>query len=669
MNFNNLKKECLVIDIETSSHFNDGREINIKSDFETYVLMAQCKWFGAYSYKYDKYFYLNAKKYRTQICDILKDHKILVGFNNEDFDCEILLNNNLLLKDDKHIKVDCMTILGKSNFKNKQGFSYKNRGELMDYKFKKNSLEHMAQIMQIETQKGNIDYKIFSKDSWSEDEQKEIITYLESDIKANKQIFDKLWDYWKPFTDLLDYKNIKNLSWIRSSIASLTYKSVCYSLNVKPEFNDASNKKIEEMGGRVIEPRVEEKTRVWYIDFKSLYPHIMCMFNLFAEVDKDTKNAWHGNKLFQVKGYYNIDSQHKLSEIVQEKLKERIKLQKNDPKSPMIYTYKIFLNSLYGIVRSSIFKHVHTPNSGWDCCWLGQQIHKFTEEKMEALGFEIIAGDTDSLFLYTNRENYNTKEYVKECLQQIINEIFDNVPFPIKTFNIDIEKYIDYIMFPFDNQPIVHEELRQKLTASIEVNGYIKALDENDKKIIIQEDTGKIIKQGNKWITVRKGKKKNYTYIYTENGEKKVKLVGLPIIKDNATKLGIMIYEEILKKEIIKNNNAKFIKENINNIISEYLKKDNIMKVISIEYKVKPFSTYKTESIQAQISKNYLNEEEGVISLVKNNKIGKVGKGSKYCTIEEAESNNLQIEDLDLEKLYNELDPFIKYEVKELNNV
>jgi len=96
------------------------------------------------------------------------------------------------------------------------------------------------------------------------------------------------------------------------------------------------------------------------------------------------------------------------------------------------------------------------------------------------------------------------------------------------------------------------------------------------------------------------------------------------------------------------------------------LKNEDIMRMISIEYNVKPAKSYKNQSsIYAQISVGYLNEEEGVISLIKNNKIGKAGKKSKYCTIEEARENNLQIEDLDLEKLYNELAPFIKEEVLE----
>jgi len=658
MNIEDLKKDCLIMDIETSSHFHGGKEVDIRSNFETYVMLAQCKWFGAYSYKYNKYYYLNLKKDRHLVYNLLKEHKFLVGFNNEDFDYRILLNNNLVHETDKHLNIDCMTILGKSRFKTNSGYAYKNKGELMEYNFKKNSLKHMAEVMKLDIQKGEIDYKIFQKDEWTKEEELEIIKYLEADIKTNKQMFEKIWDYWKPFTELIYENDIKNLSWIRLSIASLIYKSACYLLDIKPEYGDSGE--FEEMGGRVIEPRLEEKEGVWYIDFASLYPHIFCMFNLFAE-SHNKFTDWHGNDLFQVRGYYDVSKPHKLSIAVQEKLKQRQELKKNDPDNPMIYTLKIWLNGLYGITRSPIFKNVHTPNCGWDCCWLGQQIHEFAEDEMKIFGFETISGDTDGLMVYAIDEKHNNREYIKECLRKIINKILENVPFPVKTFNIDIEEYLYYIMYPFSDQPIVDKEIRIKLKEG-EVEGYIHALDEKDKKIIINETNGKIIKKGAKWGTQRKGKKKNYMYIYKEGNKKEIKLVGLPIMKDNATALGIKIYNEVLKEEILQNNNAKFSQEKIHNIISEYLKKPDIMEIISIEYRVKHFSSYKNpNSIYAQISKLYFNEGNGTIKLIKNNKIGEVGKGAKYCRINEALSNKLCIEDLDLEKLHNELNPFIEY--------
>jgi DNA polymerase elongation subunit (family B) len=402
----------------------------------------------------------------------------------------------------------------------------------------------------------------------------------------------------------------------------------------EPTYSEQS-KSSEEMGGRVLLPKYEEINDVWYVDFQSLYPHIFCMFNLFNEKDpKIYDNLWHGNDFFKVKGHYDVSNKHILAGHVSKLLKQRVELKEKDKKHPMVYCLKIFLNGLYGVIRSSIFEKVHTPNAGWDCCWLGQQIHEFVEKQMIDYGFEIIQGDTDSLFCKALDEKNNNIEYVKKCLNEIVMIINDNVPFPIDTFKLNIETYIDYLMCPFSEQAI------------------------------IDEATGKNKKEGNRLIKERKGAKKNYLYIYKDKeGKSDVKLVGLPIIKSNATKLGIKIYEEVLKPKILEQKTAKFKREFVDNILNEYLQREDILKLIAREFKVNPAKTYKLKSqIQSQISQGYLDGGSGVIELIKNNKVGKAGKGQKYCTIKEAIENKLTYKDIDLEKVYNEIEPFIKFE-------
>jgi hypothetical protein len=186
-------------------------------------------------------------------------------------------------------------------------------------------------------------------------------------------------------------------------------------------------------------------------------------------------------------------------------------------------------------------------------------------------------------------------------------------------------------MFPFDDTPIVGED-------------------------------GKNIKENNRLVLERKGRKKNYYFIYKDKNEIKVKIIGLPIKKENATELGMKIYKESLEPEIIKNNRAKFSKNFINNIINEYLKKPEIIQLLSQEYKVNSSSTYKTNCIQKQISDAYFNGKEGVIRLVKNSRVGKCGKGTLYATVEEASNAKLTREELDLNKVEQELSPFVLFE-------
>jgi DNA polymerase elongation subunit (family B) len=637
-----IRKSTLVFDIETSAFYPDGREVDIKTNFDDYVSRAKVKWFGCYSYKYNQGYYLNAQQEPNEILKLLSEHDVLVGFNSEEFDFPILANNGFTNIEKRYLQVDCMAILGTSNFKNRKGYAYKGRGALMDYKFTSNSLRCIAETMKLDHLKGDIDWRIFQKDTWTEEEVVEIKKYLYNDVMATKQMYEKLWYYWIPFAELLNEKNIYDLSWIKSSIASLTYKAACRIMNVEPTYSE-NGRVAEEMGGNVYLPKYEELRGVWYVDVGSLYPHMFTMANLPAEEilpesAASHRKIWHGNAVFQVKGYYDISKWHPLSEYIYTKLKERMYLKEHDKDNPMVYTLKIFLNGLYGIFRSPIFEKIHTPNCGWDCCLLGQQVQALIKEMLEQFGFEVVMGDTDSCFFIAKEGTDNSKEYVQECLTQIADIIKDNLPFPVDTFKIGIEHYLEYLMVPFSDQPIVGED-------------------------------GKNKKEGNRLIKERKGKKKNYLYIYKDKDETKVKLIGLPLIKDNATPLGMKIYEEILKPEIIKNNRAKFSKSFLEVTINDYLKKSEVMNLVAIEYKVNAFASYKTNCIQAQISQAYLDNQEGIIHLVKNNKIGKVGKGQKYCTIQEAINEKLTIAELDLEKVWNELEPFIEFKEEKFFDV
>ena len=78
--FPHILNRCLVFDIETSAFDEVGREINLFVNFDRYVERAEVKWFGAYSYKHEKYFvYTHNDTYK--IIDLMSEHSVLIGFN------------------------------------------------------------------------------------------------------------------------------------------------------------------------------------------------------------------------------------------------------------------------------------------------------------------------------------------------------------------------------------------------------------------------------------------------------------------------------------------------------------------------------------------------------------------------------------------------------------
>jgi DNA polymerase elongation subunit (family B) len=587
------KSQALVIDIECHA------DVDINTPL--YVEEAKIKWIGIYSYAQDKYYEVliaNKDNNKNKLIDFIAEHDTLVSFNGDNFDLPILKNNGLITN--QWMKsVDVWKILG-----NDEAKGCKNRGKLMGYDFKNNSLKAMAEEMGLPVAKGGIDYRIFAKDKYSPEEIAEIKKYLHADIEITKLMFDKLYQFWQPFTELISEKNKNNWSWLKCSIASLVYKVYCNLMDLPEEYGNGI--KDRGIGALVIEPTVQEETNIYYVDVVSLYPHIIAMFNLLSQ---DANNDWHGNDVFKVNGKYNDKEQHKGVKIISSMLKKRAELKKNDKANPMIFVYKLFLNTFYGILRNPAFKHTYNEIAGEDCCRIGQEINRIMQRMFAEKGYKIIAGDTDSNFIKPLQNQ--THQQVEQDLQDVVDYINKYALFPQPTFKIAIEHKIDYIMF---------------------------------------------VKDGDKTL------KKNYVYIWSDRaGDKHVEVMGLPVIKSSATMLGKLILDKHILPRMKLENIGKFDKTWFDEIINAELT-GNIA-LIAQEYKCQPYNDYSLagkHSIWAQISKTYLDGKGGYIKLITNKNVGKVGGGLKYCTVEEAATHGLTMQDIDLGKLMNELAPFMK---------
>lgn len=594
-----LKNKSLILDIETWSDYD------IKSNFDMYVNTAKVRFVGMYSYITNKFYNIRVTDdSRDIIKRFIERHDTIITFNGDGFDIPIL-KNNYMYPNKNLISLDMNIILGN----NKQR-GHKLRGMLMGYKFKDNSLRTIAKTMNLDVQKGDIDYKIFQKQSYTPHELDEIFKYLKADVEVTKQMFEKTYDFWLPFVNMISKDNIKKWSFLNVSIASLVYKTICNLAYLPEEYGEHGEK--QDIGGRVIEPKVEEARNLWYFDITSLYPHLYVMFNLSGEV---YIGGFSGNDMFKVNGCYNNTEQSRVTKVIYDILKERIRLKKEDPDNPMVYALKIVINTIYGCSRSPVFKSLYTPNAGVDCCLLGQQVHRFMEEELKNKGYDVVAGDTDGLMCVNSKV---TKEEAKKHLEDIKNKILDNVPFKAETFNIDIETgdKIEYMMW---------------------VKNY----------------------------KTNKYNKKNYIYIYKKNGERKVKIMGLPIKKSNATKLGMLIYKKYLEQEILNKSSGKFEKDYLIQLIKQEVEKD--ISLMAIEYKCNEYNSYSPAGkcgLNAQISLKYLSGKSGRIKLIKNKRVGQVGNKFKYCTIKEAQENNLTYKDLDLTKIFNELEPFTRGELE-----
>jgi len=155
-------------------------------------------------------------------------------------------------------------------------------------------------------------------------------------------------------------------------------------------------------GGFVMDSRPGLYDSVLVLDYKSLYPSIIRTFlidpvGLVAGLQQP-------DDTHSVPGYRNARfsrDKHCLPEIVRQiwQGREEAKRQKNKPLSQAL---KIIMNAFYGVLGSSGCRFFD-PRLASSITLRGHDIMRKTRELIEAQGYQVIYGDTDSTFVWLNR--------------------------------------------------------------------------------------------------------------------------------------------------------------------------------------------------------------------------------------------------------------------------
>ena len=143
-----------------------------------------------------------------------------------------------------------------------------------------------------------------------------------------------------------------------------------------------------------------------------------------------------------------------------------------------------------------------------------------------------------------------------------------------------------------------------------------------------------------------------------------MKIKGLPIIKSNTTKLGRLVFDRFIKSEIIYNSRHKFQKKEIEKWIEQVLNED--ISYAAVFYKIKEPEAYKLKSqMQYQVAthKLYGPGQHKLIKLRSAHERG-CGADSNYVGVQYA--SEIKLSQIDLDKTWSELEPFIDIEQKSL---
>ncbi|MCK6189259.1 DNA polymerase II [Pseudomonas sp. EYE_354] len=175
-------------------------------------------------------------------------------------------------------------------------------------------------------------------------------------------------------------------------------------------------------GGFVMDSRPGLYESVLVLDYKSLYPSIIRSFlidpvglieGLKHPDDSDSVEGFRGARFSRTR--------HCLPSIVA-RVSEGREVAKREHNAPLSQALKIIMNAFYGVLGSSGCRFFDTRLAS-SITMRGHQIMRQTRELVEAQGYEVIYGDTDSTFVWLG--NAHSQEDASRIGQALVRHVND----------------------------------------------------------------------------------------------------------------------------------------------------------------------------------------------------------------------------------------------------
>jgi DNA polymerase-2 len=267
-------------------------------------------------------------------------------------------------------------------------------------------------------------------------------------------------------------------------------------------------------GGYVMDPVPGIYDDVIVLDFKSLYPSIIQTFKIdpYSNLKSDI------DTIETLNGYKFSSTQHFLPEFIDQLIEQRNLARKKKDKQ-LSQAIKILMNSFYGVMGSFGCRFYH-PNLPTAITGTGHSLLLGSKEFLAEKGYEVIYGDTDSLFI-------KLKEGEGENAETNGNRIAE-----------DLNKYWS---------EKIQNEYGLKSYLEIEFEKYYR-------KFILTPARGS-----------EAGAKKRYAGLLVEKGEEKLEFVGMEFVRSDWTRLAkefqVELYSRIFNNEEIDNWLRKIVKK------------------------------------------------------------------------------------------------------------
>ena len=192
-------------------------------------------------------------------------------------------------------------------------------------------------------------------------------------------------------------------------------------------------------GGYVLDPKPGLYDNVVVLDFKSLYPSIIRTFN----IDPISRLSSSLPSIKTPNGYSFSRTNHFLPEFIAQlmELRSKAKAQKDMQLSQAI---KILMNSFYGVMGSYGCRFYH-PDLPTAITGTGQYLLLGSRDYLQNIGYEVIYGDTDSLFVKLNKSEEDCGQDTGKQLAVKLNSYWKEKlrnDYEIESYlEIEFEKY------------------------------------------------------------------------------------------------------------------------------------------------------------------------------------------------------------------------------------
>lgn len=314
--------------------------------------------------------------------------------------------------------------------------------KMATWNFPSFSLESVAQTLLGEGKAIDTPYARMDEINRRFKEDKPALAYYNwQDCVLVNRIFDKtkLMDF------LLERACVTGLSVDRSggSVAAFThlYLPSMHRIGyVAP--NQGEKPEEHSPGGFVMDSTPGLYDSVVVLDYKSLYPSIIRTF-LIDPVGM-IEGAYQPEEKLAVPGFRNAwfsRQQHCLPAIVSHIWHERDNA-KSHQNAPLSQALKIIMNAFYGVL-GSVGCRFFDPRLASSITLRGHEIMKTTRKLIEAKGYQVIYGDTDSTFVWLKKTH--TEQQAKAIGHQLAKEVSQWwKDYLLETYQLDSKLELEY---------------------------------------------------------------------------------------------------------------------------------------------------------------------------------------------------------------------------------